>query len=100
MRRFREKQTSSGWRNPQRGVFWRLPPYLPDVVAPVATFGRGSPTGVVCYRHQQFPEHYRGGFFLLDWTFGRVFFVRLDRSGSSYTLRAMPMRARSRMPSM
>jgi putative membrane-bound dehydrogenase-like protein len=74
-----------GWQPPQRGDFWRLPPYFCDVVAPVATFGRGSPTGVVCYRHTQFPEYYRGGLFLLDWTFGRVYFVRLERTGASYS---------------
>jgi putative membrane-bound dehydrogenase-like protein len=74
-----------GWRSPQLAQFWRLPPYSCDVVAPVADLGRGSPTGVVCYRHLQFPEEYRGGFFLLDWTFGRVYFVTLRRSGATYT---------------
>ncbi len=74
-----------GWLAPQHAQFWRLPPYFPDVVAPVATLGRGSPTGVVCYRHAQFPAEYRGGFFLADWTFGRIYFVPLERSGASYT---------------
>jgi putative membrane-bound dehydrogenase-like protein len=74
-----------GWQAPQHATFWRLPPYFPDVVAPLATLGRGSPTGVVCYRHVQFPEKYRGGMFLLDWTFGRVYFLALQRSGSTYT---------------
>ena len=73
-----------GWLSPQRARFWRLPSYMPDVVPPVATLGRGSPTGVVCYRHQQFPEHYRGGLFVLDWTFGRVEFLPLVRVGSTY----------------
>jgi putative membrane-bound dehydrogenase-like protein len=73
-----------GWRAPQRGEFWRVPPYDPDVAPPVATLGRGSPTGVACYRHEQFPERYRGGFFLLDWTFGKVHFVAPERSGSTY----------------
>jgi putative membrane-bound dehydrogenase-like protein len=76
-----------GWQSPQHGEFWRQPPYFCDVVAPVGTFGRGSPTGVACYRHTQFPEHFRGGLFLLDWTFGRIYFVRLQRAGSSYTCR-------------
>ncbi len=74
-----------GWLAPQHAQFWRLPPYFPDVVAPVATLGRGSPTGVVCYKHAQFPAEYRGGFFLADWTFGRIYFVPLERSGASYT---------------
>jgi len=74
-----------GWLAPQHAQFWRLPPYFPDVVAPVATLGRGSPTGVVCYKQAQFPSEYRGGFFLADWTFGRIYFVPLERSGASYT---------------
>jgi putative membrane-bound dehydrogenase-like protein len=73
-----------GWQAPQHGQWWRWPPYFPDVTAPVRTFGRGSPTGVVCYRRVQFPQRYRGGFFLLDWTFGKVYFVSLKRSGSTY----------------
>jgi putative membrane-bound dehydrogenase-like protein len=76
-----------GWRAPQRGEFWRVPPYDPDVARPLVTLGRGSPTGVVCYRHTQFPARYRGGFFLLDWTFGKVHFVTLERAGATYTAR-------------
>lgn len=64
-----------GWLNPQYAEWWRLPPDLFDVEAPVATLGRGSPTGVACYRHAAFPAEYRGGFFLADWTFGRIHFV-------------------------
>jgi putative membrane-bound dehydrogenase-like protein len=74
-----------GWLAPQRGQFFRLPPYFPDVAAPVAYLGRGSPTGVACYRHIQFPEPYRGGMFAADWTFGRVYFLPLERAGASYT---------------
>jgi putative heme-binding domain-containing protein len=73
-----------GWRNPQRAETWRMPPYFLDVVAPVMDLGRGSPTGVACYRQVQFPEAYHGGFFLLDWTFGRVYFLKLKRAGSTY----------------
>ncbi|HTU89100.1 MAG TPA: hypothetical protein VMF69_03290, partial [Gemmataceae bacterium] len=73
-----------GWQNPQHADTWRLPPYFVDVVAPAATLGRGSPTGVVCYRHTQFPAKYHDGLFLCDWTFGRIYFVKLERRGSSY----------------
>jgi putative membrane-bound dehydrogenase-like protein len=74
-----------GWLAPQRAAWWRLPPYFCDVIAPVADLGRGSPTGVACYRHTQFPAKYHGGLFLLDWTFGKIWFVALRRSGSTYT---------------
>jgi glucose/arabinose dehydrogenase len=73
-----------GWLGPRHAATWRRPPYFLDTVAPVATLGRGSPTGVLCYKHVQFPERYRGGLFLLDWTFGVVHFVDLKKQGSSY----------------
>src|SRR5262249_55015022 len=73
-----------GWLSPQHAATWRQPPHFLDVVPPVATLGRGSPTGVVCYRHTQFPEKYRGGVFFLDLTFGVIHFVRVGREGSSY----------------
>jgi putative membrane-bound dehydrogenase-like protein len=74
-----------GWLNPQQAAFWRRPPYFCDVVAPIATLGRGSPTGVACYRHNQFPPEYHGGFFLADWTFGKIHFATLERQGATYT---------------
>jgi putative membrane-bound dehydrogenase-like protein len=73
-----------GWLSPQRAEFWRCPPYFADVEAPVTTLGRGSPTGVACYRHVQFPKKYQGGFFAADWTFGRIYFLRLTRASDSY----------------
>ncbi len=60
-----------GWRAPQRSATWRCPPYFVDVVPPVADLGRGSPTGVVVYRHLAFPPRARG-VFAADWTFGRI----------------------------
>ncbi len=73
-----------GWRSPQMAKWWRFPPHFADVVPPLVTCERGSPTGVACYRHRQFPEKYRDGFFLCDWTFGIVYFVQLTPSGASY----------------
>ena len=69
-------------RRPPRLAAERLPcgagpgrdDYL-DTVDILWPIGRGSPTGVACYRHDQFPEHYRGGLFVLDWTFGKVYFL-------------------------
>jgi putative heme-binding domain-containing protein len=65
-----------GWLNPQHTQTWRLPPYWPSVVSPVVTAGRGSPTGVACYRHTRFTKEYQGGFFYADWTFGTVWFTQ------------------------
>lgn len=72
---------------------WRLPGYMQslarrdyyaDTVDVLAPIGRGSPTGVTCYRHYQFPKRYRGGVFACDWTFGKIYFVPLEADGSSY----------------
>ena len=65
-----------GWLGPKKAATWRMPPYFFDVVPPLATLGRGSPTGVVVYKHAQFPPKYRGGAFLCDWTFGTIRFVK------------------------
>lgn len=73
-----------GWRAPQRAGTWRFPVPFLDVAQPVRSLARGSPTGVACYRHAQFPEKYRGGLFLLDWTFGKVYFLSLEPAGANY----------------
>jgi putative membrane-bound dehydrogenase-like protein len=76
---------------------WRLTGYLrsfarradfPDSVEMLWPVGRGSPTGVCVYRHDRFPEHYRGGLFALDWTFGKVWFFPLSAEGAGYSTRA------------
>lgn len=73
-----------GWRLPGYLRSWaRCEDYLDnvDVLWPI---GRGSPTGVVVYRHDQFPRKYRGGLFVADWTFGRIYFVPLTLQGATY----------------
>ena len=61
---------------------WKRPAGFFDMPPVMASFGRGSPTGVVCYRHTQFPKKYRNTLFVLDWTYGRVMALPLrpDRS--------------------
>jgi putative membrane-bound dehydrogenase-like protein len=73
-----------GWRLPGYQRSWPRPDYYLDNVSILAPTGRGSPTGVAAYRHFQFPEEYRGGLFLADWTFGRIYFLPLEPSGGSY----------------
>ena len=43
--------THAGWVTPN----WKRPAYFPDMPAVMADCGRGSPTGVVIYRHRKFP---------------------------------------------
>ena len=67
---------SKSWM--RRDGFFDMPPA-------VASFGRGSPTGVACYRHTQFPEKYHGALFVLDWTYGRVHALPLKASADSWS---------------
>jgi len=73
-----------GWRLEGYLRSWARRDYFADTVSILADLDRGSPTGVACYDHLQFPEHYRGGMFALDWTFGRVYFLPLEANGSTY----------------
>jgi putative heme-binding domain-containing protein len=73
-----------GWRLTGYKRSWCRRDFYPDTVDVLWPIGRGSPTGVVCYRHDQFPERYRGGLFALDWTFGKVYFCPLTPNGATY----------------
>jgi putative membrane-bound dehydrogenase-like protein len=63
---------------------WKQPDYFIDMPPVMAEFGRGSPTGVVSYRHRQFPEKYGDSLFVLDWTYGRVLNVQLKKHGAAF----------------
>jgi putative heme-binding domain-containing protein len=73
-----------GWRLKGWQRSYNRPGYYEDTVDILCLMGRSLPTGVVCYRHRQFPEHFQNGFFLLDWAFGRVFFAPLARESSTF----------------
>jgi hypothetical protein len=73
-----------GWRLNGWMRSWNRPAYYADTTDILFPIGRGSPTGVACYRHTQFPDHYRNGLFALDWTFGKIHFVPLRPNGASY----------------
>jgi putative membrane-bound dehydrogenase-like protein len=92
-----EREVSLPWYRPTR-VFhvlpgsdagwvsetWKHPDYFPDMPPVLASLGRGSPTGVLCYRHDQFPAEYRGALFVADWTFGRIVALPLTRDGETW----------------
>ena len=63
---------------------WSRPESFLDNVERASSIGRGSPTGVVAYRHRQFPAGYRGGVFSACWTLGRVYYFPLKQSGATY----------------
>ena len=63
---------------------WKQPDYFLDMPPVMAEFGRGSPTGVVNYRHNHFPKKYRDSLFVLDWTYGRVLNLQLTKEGAAF----------------
>lgn len=74
-----------GWRLPAGGRAGGRADALVDAV-PMAPLDRAAPTGVVVYRHYQFPAYCREGLFVGDGKFGRIYFTRLPPGGSSYSL--------------
>lgn len=72
---------SRSWKRPDG--YFEMPPVLDS-------FGRGSPTGVACYRHTQFPPKYRDAVFILDWTFGRVIALPMEPSAATWKSEPVP----------
>ncbi len=72
-----------GW---MRG--WNRPPSFFDSVARLAEMGRGSPTGLVVYRHHAFGPHYQGGVFSACWSLGRVYYLPLAPQDDTYRTEA------------
>ena len=68
-----EDRAHHGWRLPGYKRGWKRPDYYFDSVKPLVNVGRGSPTGVMVYKHTAFPEYYHDAVFYCDWTFGKVF---------------------------
>jgi putative membrane-bound dehydrogenase-like protein len=64
---------------------YKRPEYFLDMPPVLASFGRSSPTGLVTYRHTQFPAEYQGALFALDWTYGRIWALPMVADGSTWT---------------
>lgn len=61
---------------------WKRQDEFFDLAPVVASIGRGSPTGVVCYRHVQFPPEFQAALFVCDWTYGKVYALRPRQQGA------------------
>ncbi|MCK0155932.1 c-type cytochrome [Cellulophaga sp. F20128] len=70
-----------GWRTGSG----KWPSYYPDNVGSVVDIGQGSPTGMVSGNDLNFPEPYKSGMFVFDWSFGTMYFVSMKEEGASYT---------------
>src|SRR5262249_3770492 len=73
-----------GWRR-GTGV---LPVWSADTLPSVVDIGLSSPTAVKFGTRSRFPEPWRSALFILDWAYGKMHGVHLQRVGGSYTGRA------------
>jgi hypothetical protein len=51
---------------------------------PVINVGPGSPTGVCFGYGAKFPQKYQDAFFICDWSYGKLYAVHMQPSGSTY----------------
>ncbi len=70
-----------GWRS----GWAKWPDYFVDRLPSTLDTGRGSPTGMVFYDHNTFPEDFHEALFTADWSGGRILAVKMKRNGASYT---------------
>ncbi len=69
-----------GWRS----GWAKWPEYYLDSLPATVDVGRGSPTGVECYNHRQFPVRYHNALFIADWSLGRILAVKMKPAEGTY----------------
>lgn len=69
-----------GWRTGSG----KWPDYYPDNLPAVHNMAQGSPTGILMGSELNFPPPYQEGLFVMDWSFGTLYFLNLIPEGSSY----------------
>ncbi|HZM02540.1 MAG TPA: hypothetical protein VFC44_05920 [Candidatus Saccharimonadales bacterium] len=62
----------------------KFPEYYEDTLPANLDVGVGSPTGVRFGTASHFPKKYRRAFFMLDWSYGRIFAAHLTPDGATY----------------
>lgn len=70
-----------GWRNGAG----KYPEFYYDSLPATLNIGPGSPTGCTFGYGAKFPAKYQDAFFVLDWSWGKIYAVHLTPSGSTYT---------------
>jgi putative heme-binding domain-containing protein len=73
-----------GWRR-GTGV---LPVWSPDTLPSVVDIGVSSPTAIKFGTKSNWPEPWRSALFIMDWAYGRVLAVHLEKHGPTYTGRS------------
>ncbi len=70
-----------GWRNGAG----KYPEFFPDTLPATLNIGPGSPTGTRFGYGAKFPHKYQGAFYVLDWSWGKLYAVHLTPDGASYS---------------
>jgi len=76
----------------------KWPPAYPDNLPSILNIGPGSPTNVMSGNGTRFPEKYRRGLFTFDWSYGIIYHIELQASGSSYKAKAEEFISGSPLP--
>ena len=70
-----------GWRNGAG----KYPEFYPDNLPATVNIGPGSPTGTRFGYGAKFPAKYQEAYYILDWSWGKIYAVHLEEDGSSYS---------------
>ncbi len=70
-----------GWRTGSG----KWPEYYGDALPAVHNLEQGSPTAVLSGANLNFPYNYKNGLFIMDWSFGTIYFADLIPKASSYS---------------
>jgi putative heme-binding domain-containing protein len=70
-----------GWRSGTG----KWPNHYLDSLPPMVNIGPGSPVGVDFGYGCRFPAKYQKALYICDWTFGTMYAIHIEPSGSSYT---------------
>ena len=70
-----------GWRNGAG----KYPEFYADNLPATLNIGPGSPTGTTFGYGARFPAKYQDAYYVLDWSWGKIYAVHLTPKGASYT---------------
>lgn len=83
-----------GWRTGSG----KWPAYYPDALPAIHNLEQGSPTAVLSGAALDFPASYKNGIFVMDWSFGTLYFADLIPKGSSYSAERMEFLSGTPLP--
>ncbi len=83
-----------GWRSGTG----KWPPYYIDSLPPAVEIGPGCPVGVDFGYGTKFPAKYQKALFICDWTFGTMYAIHIEPSGSSYVATKEEFISRTPLP--